>query len=144
METTPYPTIQTFHIEGVKHITPEKAFALLEEQKAILIDVREADETKRDEIPMENVFYHPMSVILDRMNYIPKNQNIILICNEGVRSTKIANLLNRAGYPSIANLDGGIVSWIQANLPYRKKLGYRPTGGCGCGCKSSDCSNDCL
>ncbi|HON18791.1 MAG TPA: rhodanese-like domain-containing protein [Salinivirgaceae bacterium] len=143
METTNHPTIQTFHIEGVQHISPEIAFALLEKNEAILIDVREPDETKRDEIPLENVFYHPMSVILERLNHIAKNQNIILFCNEGVRSTKVANLMNRAGYPSVANLDGGLTAWSSRDLPYRRKLGYRPsTSGCGggCSCNNSGCN----
>lgn len=129
MRTTETPTIQEFHIDGVRHITPSYAFEAIEKGEAVLIDVRELSEVRLEKIPLDRVLNHPMSVIMDRLPYISKDQNIILICQGGIRSVKIANLLNRQGYPNVANLEGGITMWKAKGLPIESSLPY---GGCGC------------
>jgi rhodanese-related sulfurtransferase len=135
MTTTEKPQLQEFHIEGVKHIVPEEAFEAIKNNQAILIDVREADEVKLESIPMDNVLNHPMTKIMERLPYIAKDQNIILACPGGIRSSKVANLLNIQGYPTVANLDGGFTMWKAKGLPWETNLA---TGsGCGCGCTSS-------
>lgn len=141
MKITDKPTLQEFHIEGVKHIIPDDAMAALKSNEAVLIDVREENEVKLESIPIDNVLYHPMSVIMDRLANISKDQNIILICPGGVRSTKVANLLNMQGYPNVANLDGGFNVWKAKGLPYDCNLTF--AGGCGCSCSSSDSDGSC-
>ncbi|MEK7718489.1 MAG: rhodanese-like domain-containing protein [Bacteroidota bacterium] len=129
MQTTERPTLQTFHIEGVRHITPVHALKAVEAGDAVLIDVRELSEVRLEKIPLDRVLNHPMSVIMDRLPYITKAQNIILICQGGIRSVKVANLLNRQGFPNVANLEGGITMWKAQGLPIDSNI---PSGGCGC------------
>lgn len=137
MNTTDKPAFQNFHIDGVKHIAPADALEALKNNEAVLIDVREENEVQLESIPLDNVLYHPMSVIMDRLPYIAKNQNIILGCPGGMRSAKVANLLNLQGYPNVANLDGGFNKWKSLGLPYNVKLSFSGLtyagGGCGCG-----------
>lgn len=134
MKTTYTPTLQSFHIEGIKHITPAEAMVALTNHEAVLIDVREENEVLIESVPLDNVLYHPMSVILDRLPHITKNQNIILGCPGGVRSSKVANLLRIQGYPNVANLDGGFTAWKAQGLPFGSIL--PPADGCGCNCSS--------
>jgi rhodanese-related sulfurtransferase len=141
METTNKPTLQDFHIEGVKHITPKNAYELLQKGEAVLIDVREEAEVKLEYIPLDNVLYHPMPLIIDRLEYISKNQNIILVCPGGVRSAKVANLLNLNGYPNVANLDGGFTMWKAQGLPFESNLSFG--GGCSCNSTTSKNSSCC-
>ncbi|MCX6220946.1 MAG: rhodanese-like domain-containing protein [Bacteroidia bacterium] len=129
MKTTERPTLQNFHIEGVKHIVPSDAHQAIVKGEAVLIDVRELSEVRLEKIPLDRVLNHPMSVITDRLPYISKDQHIILICQGGVRSVKVANLLNRQGYPDVANLEGGISLWKAQGLPIESNI---PVGGCGC------------
>ena len=135
MKTTDKPTLQEFHIAGVKHIIPSDTLALLEKNEALMIDVREENEVRSENIPLNNVLYHPMSLIMERLAFIPKDQNIILGCPGGVRSTKVANLLNLQGYPNAANLDGGFNRWKAEGLPF--EINLLTGGGCGCGSTSS-------
>jgi rhodanese-related sulfurtransferase len=138
MKTTEKPTLQEFHIDGVKHINPQDTFDCLKNNEAVLIDVRECEEVDIESIPMDNVLYHPMSTIMDHLTSISKEQNIILMCPGGVRSTKVANLLNIQGYPNVANLDGGFKLWKSLGLPFESIM---PSGnGCSGGCSS--CSPD--
>jgi rhodanese-related sulfurtransferase len=129
MKTTEKPTLQDFHIEGVKYINPSDALEALKNKEAVMIDVREINEVKLEGIPLDRVLNHPMSVIMDRLAYIPKDQNIIAACPGGVRSVKVANLLNQQGYPNVASLDGGFMIWKAKGLPYESTQSF---GGCGC------------
>lgn len=129
METTDKPTLQDFHIEGVKHISPSDALEAIKNGEAVMLDVREINEVKLESVPLDRVLNHPLSVIMDRLPYIAKDQNIIVACPGGVRSTKVANLLNMQGYPNVANLDGGLMMWKAKGLPYESNLSF---GGCGC------------
>jgi len=128
MKTTDRPTLQDFHIDGVMHINPLDALEALQNGDAVMIDVRELDEVKLDSVPLDRVLNHPMSVILDRLPYITKDQNIIVACPGGVRSSKVANLLMNYGYEHVASLDGGLKTWKAKGLPYDSNS----TEGCGC------------
>ena len=141
MNSSDKPTLQDFHIEGVKHITPENAYNEISENSAVLIDVREIHEVKIESIPLDNVLYHPMSLIMERLPFIAKDQQIILGCTKGVRSSKVANLMKLQGYPNVANLDGGFQTWKAKGLPYEMHLSFAPAGGCGSGCNSSSSGN---
>jgi len=127
MKTTEKPTLQDFHIEGVKHINPIDAFEALKNGEAIMIDVREINEVKLESVPLDHVLNHPMSVIMDRLPYIAKDQNIIVACPGGVRSTKIADLLKQHGYNQVASLDGGLMTWKAKGLPY--EINFKGGGG---------------
>lgn len=133
MKITEVPTLQNFHVEGVKHIIPTDALEAIENGEAVMIDVRELNEVKLEKIPFDRVLNHPMSVIMDRLPYITKDQNIIVVCHGGVRSVKVANLLNMQGYPNVANLEGGIMMWRAKGLPIESNIS---DGGYGCGCNS--------
>jgi len=129
MKTTDKPLIQNFHIEGVKHINPSDALEAIKNGEAVMLDVREINEVKLESVPLDRVINHPMSVIIDRLPYITKDQNIIVACPGGVRSVKITNLLLMHGYPSVANLDGGLTMWKAKGLPFESNLSF---GGCSC------------
>lgn len=129
MKTADKPSLQDFHIEGVKHINPSDALELLKNGEAVMLDVRELNEVKLESVPLDRVINHPMSVIMDRLSYIPKDQNIIVACPGGVRSVKVTNLLLMQGYSSIANLDGGLMMWKAKGLPFESNLSF---SGCGC------------
>ena len=129
MKTTNQPTIQNFQIEGVKHISVSDAFEALKIGEAVMLDVREINEVKLESVPLDRVLNHPMSVIMDRLPYIAKDQNIIVACPGGVRSVKVANMLNLEGYPNVASLDGGFMMWKAKGLPMDINLSI---GGCGC------------
>lgn len=142
MNLTEKPLIQDFQLEGVKHISPEEAFELITNDEVFFIDVREEEEFRREYFDFDNVFFHPMSVIMDRLQYIPGNIPLVIVCTEGVRSTKVANVLNRQGFADVANLDGGINAWKEKGLPVADgglndiECGSEScnTNTCGCGC----------
>ena len=131
MKTTEKPILQDFHIEGVRHINPMDALEAIKNGEAVMLDVRELNEVKLESVPLDRVLNHPMSVIIDRLSYIAKDQNIIVACPGGVRSVKVANLLIQQGYPNVASLDGGFMMWKAKGLPFESKI-----SSVGCRCNS--------
>ena len=129
MKTTDQPIIQDFQIKGVKHTSVSDAFEAINSGEAVMLDVRELNEVQQESVPLDRVLNHPMSVIVDRLPYIAKDQNIIVACPGGVRSVKVANMLNLQGYSNVANLDGGLMMWKAKGLPMESNIS---AGGCGC------------
>jgi len=129
LKTTDTPTLQDFHIDGVKHINPIDALEALQNGDAVMIDIRELNEVKLESVPLDQVLNHPMSVILERLPYINKDQNIIVACSGGVRSSRVVSFLMQQGYENVASLDGGLHTWKAKGLPM---TGISISAGCCC------------
>ena len=143
MNLSDKPLIQSFQLNGVKHIAVSEAYEIMSKDEAFIIDVREDDEVGNSSFYFQNVLHHPMSEIMDRLHNIPKEIPLIIVCEEGVKSTKVANVFNRHGFAVVANLDGGLNEWEANGLPLIPGNNFdmdvdscSPTscGGCtGCG-----------
>lgn len=82
-----------------------------------LIDVRSDAEYKQIRISFTNLQV-PHEEILTKINEIPKDCDIILLCRSGMRSQMAAMYLSQSGYDSqrLYNFDGGIMAWSK-HLP---------------------------
>jgi rhodanese-related sulfurtransferase len=118
LTTTETPLYQEFHINGINHISPAHAFEAISDGHAILLDVREPAEVSMGRIDIDEIVYHPLSEIMERLALIPRDKFIIVACPGGVRSSKVVNLLNLQGFPQVANLDGGLALWQSTGLPF--------------------------
>ncbi|MBS3179955.1 MULTISPECIES: rhodanese-like domain-containing protein [unclassified Pseudoclavibacter] len=84
-----------------------KQLAELGEQ-ATVIDVRERDEFSAVRIPWaSNV---PLSELTDRVDEVPEDGPVYLICAAGVRSERAAAYLEQQGKP-VVNVLGGMSEW---------------------------------
>lgn len=77
-----------------------------------LIDVRSDAEYQQKRVSFTDLQV-PHEEILTRVNEIPKDREIILLCRSGMRSQMAAMFLAQDGYDSqkLYNLDGGIIAW---------------------------------
>ncbi len=128
------PKAQDFQIEGVAHISAYDAFAAMIDGEVLMLDVREEHEKQQGKFgDYENIIYHPMSRIMATLEKIPRDQPIVVCCAEGIRSTKIANLLKIQEFADVANLDGGLEAWKAAGMPVTGAPASS-CGSCSCGC----------
>ena len=97
----------------VQNITVAEAHTLLQEQKAVLIDVRETDEYHDMHIPGSQ--HIPLgSLTADAVNN-PDTKKVIIHCRSGHRShIACSQLLADNPSAEIYNLDGGIIAWKAA------------------------------
>lgn len=84
------------------------------DQGALLVDVREPDEWHRGHAPEAR--HIPLGEFAARMEELPADRDIVLICRSGNRSGKAADLLMRQR-DDVANVAGGMQAWAQAGLP---------------------------
>ena len=92
-----------------------EAKAMLDRGQAQLIDVREVWEWVTARIPGAALI--PMGEIPQRMHEIAKDRTVIIHCATGQRSATVTDTLRRAGYERVFNLAGGIVAWMNEQLP---------------------------
>lgn len=116
----------------VSELTNEGLEALVADD-VIVIDVRRDDEWKRTGLIAGS---HPITFFdargrydvadwLSRVEAISeadeRSRKVVLICARGVRSSKIANLLDqRLGFTEVYNVTKGIDHWIDAGKPVEK------------------------
>jgi rhodanese-related sulfurtransferase len=76
-----------------------------------LLDVREEWEIRLS--PAPSAYLHiPMGQIPDRIQELDTGTQIVVMCRAGGRSMEVARFLQqRAGFTSVANLQGGILAW---------------------------------
>lgn len=77
----------------------------------VLIDVREPWE--HDNYNIGGVLM-PMGDLAARVNEIPRNTDVVLYCEKGIRSVIAIQRLETAGYTNLCNLMGGMSAWKAA------------------------------
>jgi adenylyltransferase/sulfurtransferase len=77
--------------------------------RTLLIDVREPYEWQICRIA--NSEHVPMRQIPARVDALPKDKHLMIICHTGVRSRRVTEFLRAQGFPAVSNVAGGIASW---------------------------------
>lgn len=83
---------------------------------AVVIDVREQHEY--DQAHVDGVQLIPMSSFLERIDEVPRDERLYIMCAAGGRSAQVAMHLNQRGYDAV-NVAGGIQAWHEAGHPIR-------------------------
>ncbi len=95
----------------VQQITPRELHARLETaEPPALLDVREPWEQDIARLP--GALEIPMNDVPGRLEELPRDRDIVVICRSGGRSARMAEYLDHMGY-RVANLTGGMLGWIQ-------------------------------
>lgn len=82
---------------------------------AYLLDVREPIEW--NEAHVDGAVLIPLGELSARVDEIPTDQDVLIICRSGNRSAEARNLLRAAGLNRTTSINGGINAWISAGLP---------------------------
>lgn len=85
---------------------------------ALLIDVREAWEYANGHAA--GALSLPLSELEARAAEVPRDSDVLLICQVGQRSMVAARYLRQRGVPRVTNVDGGTDAWQAARLPLER------------------------
>lgn len=99
----------------MRELTPQAAVALRDENAVLFLDVREQWEHELCHIAGD--LHIPMGQIQTRLEEIPQDRPLIVVCHHGMRSRQVAEFLLSLGYADVANLNGGIDAWARAVDP---------------------------
>lgn len=83
--------------------------------EVMLLDVREPHEFAAGHI--EGAVGIPVGQLAVRQDELPTDRQIVCVCRSGNRSGMVTTALARAGY-DVLNLDGGMLAWVEADLPF--------------------------
>lgn len=83
-------------------------------ENAFVLDVRREEEYAEKRVP--GVVHIPMDQLNERIEEIPSDQKIWVICAVGGRSLKVAEALENAGYEAVS-VAGGTNQWAESGRP---------------------------
>jgi rhodanese-related sulfurtransferase len=92
----------------------ELAAILAADPATTLLDVREPAEYAAGHAPGAELL--PMSVVPVRLQDIPQDRTVYVICHSGGRSGQVVSWLNQQGYDTV-NVDGGTAAWAMSGQP---------------------------
>jgi len=84
----------------------------------VLLDVRER--TEFAEVRAPGALLIPTSAFASRLDELPADRPLLVICRTGVRSAAVTGFLARGGRDDVTNVAGGMDAWAQAGLPVRR------------------------
>lgn len=96
-------------VAGIPQLQPEEAANRLD-QGAVLVDVREPEEHAQARVP--GALFIPLRQIPQRLDELPRDTPLILMCAAGMRSQQAASYLANQGF-EVANLMHGINGWYR-------------------------------
>jgi rhodanese-related sulfurtransferase len=82
---------------------------------AYLIDVREDDEWLAGHAP--GAVHLPMIELPDRLDEVPRDRDVVVVCRSGHRSAEVVSFLIVRGIGNVRNLADGMLGWAAAGRP---------------------------
>ena len=95
-------------------ITVDQA-AKMRDQGAFILDVREPSEWTQFHIPGATLI--PLGALSNRLNEVPKDREVVVVCRTGNRSAQGRDILLSAGFTKVTSMAGGVTQWQVQGLP---------------------------
>lgn len=116
-----FPTVAA--CASMPKLSPLELNARLQsEARPILLDVREPEEFVGELGHIEGSLLVPLDALERRLpklaGYV--DRDIVVVCRAGARSASAGAILERAGMKRVFNLEGGMLTWIEAGLPVQR------------------------
>ncbi|HSD85001.1 MAG TPA: rhodanese-like domain-containing protein, partial [Anaerolineae bacterium] len=82
---------------------------------AFILDVRTPDEWNTVHIPGATLI--PLDQLGSRLNEVPQDKEVVVVCHSGNRSKQGRDILKNAGFSQVTSMAGGMNQWQAAGLP---------------------------
>jgi phage shock protein E len=84
------------------------------EAGAFILDVRTQDEWNEYHVHGSTLI--PLDQLETRLNEVPQDKDIIVVCRSGNRSQQGRDVLKAAGFKQVTSMSGGLNEWKAAGL----------------------------
>ena len=81
----------------------------------VLLDVREMNEVEKSKLEDRRVCAIPLSRLRSSAGEIPKDKELIVLCQLGMRSYEACRTLEGMGLDNMKFLEGGLRLWSEIN-----------------------------
>lgn len=111
-----WPHLQT---RGSK-VSLLQATQLINQGKALIVDVRDPADFAAGHV--RDAINIPAKDLPNRMAELEKHKSksVIVVCQNGVQSSRAATQLGKAGFAEVFSLNGGLAAWQAQGLPVVK------------------------
>jgi len=111
---------QLFGQSSIPQLDPAQVSTLIAQSpKPFLLDVRTPGEYKQAHIHGAELI--PLDELGAKLARLPKERDIICVCESGSRSSAAARHLSSQGY-KVSNLRGGMSRWVRSGLPVKSGM----------------------
>jgi len=112
--------VVNFDQPNYQEINSRQAIELIENIQPLILDVRTVPEYDQGHI--KNATLIPVQELQSRIDELAdfKNQDILVYCRSGNRSTVASKILIDNGFNRIYNMRDGFLGWQRNNLPYEQ------------------------
>ncbi|MCX7696764.1 MAG: rhodanese-like domain-containing protein [Bacteroidales bacterium] len=121
-----------FKVEQYYAITPRKAWTLIQQKEAVLLDIRSLDLIRFKQFDIPDVFYLCQMDVTTNLSQLPSDKIIIIADSTSNRVIPMMNILKEKGFCFLASLAGGFVEWEKDGLPIKVFKENRLSGSCTC------------
>ena len=104
--------------EPFSRITVEEGKKMMHGDDVAVIDVREPHEYSAGHVP--NAKLIPVASVFARKDELPRDRDVIFVCQVGQRSALACEMAAAAGLTRLFNLEGGTEAWTKAGYPVEK------------------------
>ncbi len=87
----------------------------MREAGAFVLDVRQPEEWNQFHIPSATLI--PLGELENRLNEIPADQPVLVVCRSGNRSATGRDILLDAGFSKVTSMAGGMNEWQALGYP---------------------------
>jgi len=88
---------------------------------ALFVDVRELQDAAALAFDAPEVVNLPLSQLAQRWQELPKDRELVTVCQNGDKSAQASAFLNAQGLKNVQPMRGGILLWMQKGYPVRGK-----------------------
>ncbi len=109
---------------------------------ALLVDVRERSEVAQVAFDVPDIVVMPLSEFEQRFAELPRERELVMVCQSGPRSLKATYFLMYNGYTHVSNMEGGLFKWASKGFPIKGAQAASPAAVGDC-CPTSAASSSC-
>ena len=104
--------------EPFARISVDEGKEMMGRDDVAVIDVREPREYSGGHVP--NAQLIPVASVFARRGELPRERDVIFVCQVGQRSALACEMAAAAGLTRLFNLEGGTEAWIKSGNPVEK------------------------
>jgi molybdopterin/thiamine biosynthesis adenylyltransferase/rhodanese-related sulfurtransferase len=115
---SPFPPMPDTEFPFEISVTEAQALQQSAPDRTLIIDVREPHELAICHLPQAEAI--PMRQIPERLDALPRDRHLLILCHAGGRSRRVTEFLRARGLTAVSNIAGGIDAWaveIDPSLP---------------------------